>query len=141
VIVLPESALPAFADEVPESVLRTFVDIAAARQGTVLTGVFTVDPPDRYYNSVVSLGVAEPQVYRKRHLVPFGETIPLEPIVGWFIRDVLSIPLANQTAGDAAQKAFAVSKQTIAVDICYEDVFGSDIRAQARDATLLVNVT
>ena len=147
VIVLPESALPAFADEVPPSVLRELLGIARARDGVLLTGLFTVDRPDadhprlRYYNSVVSLGTAEPQVYRKRHLVPFGESIPLEPIVGWFIRDVLSIPLANQTAGDSEQVAFAVAEQSIAVDICYEDVFGSDIRVQARHATLLVNVT
>jgi len=147
VIVLPESALPAFADEIPPAVLRELLDIATSRDGMLLTGLFTVEPPEsgrsdlRYYNSVVSLGGGDPQVYRKRHLVPFGESIPLEPIVGWFIRHVLSIPLANQTAGDPGQKAFSVGQQAIAVDICYEDVFGSDIRAQARDATLLVNVT
>jgi apolipoprotein N-acyltransferase len=90
---------------------------------------------------VISLGAAEPQLYRKRHLVPFGETIPLEPIVGWFIRSVLSIPLANQSAGDADQPPFAVAGQEVAVDICYEDAFGSDIRPQAAPATLLVNVT
>lgn len=147
VIVLPESALPAFADEIPTSVLRELLDIAVARDGLLLTGLFTVDPPApghttlRYYNSVVSLGAREPQLYRKRHLVPFGESIPLEPIVGWFIHDVLSIPLANQTAGDADQAAFPIADQMIAVDICYEDVFGSDIRVQARHASVLVNVT
>ncbi|MEO5702167.1 MAG: apolipoprotein N-acyltransferase [Casimicrobiaceae bacterium] len=146
-IVLPESALPAFADEVPVAVLRNLLDIAVARDGLLLTGLFTVEPPEpgqeglRYYNSVLGIGGAMPQVYRKRHLVPFGETIPLEPIVGWFIRSVLSIPLANQSAGAAAQPAFVVAHQAIAVNICYEDVFGSDIRPQAESATILVNVT
>ncbi|HZQ62904.1 MAG TPA: apolipoprotein N-acyltransferase, partial [Casimicrobiaceae bacterium] len=147
VVVLPESALPAFADEIPASVLRDLASLAASRDGMVLTGLFTVEPPEpgqralRYYNSVVSLGAFEPQLYRKRHLVPFGESIPLEPIVGWFIRDVLSIPLANQSRGDALQPAFAIAGQRIAVDICYEDVFGADIRAQVPTATILVNVT
>ena len=66
------------------------------------------------------------QLYRKRHLVPFGETIPLEPIVGWFIRAVLAIPLANQASGAPGQPpVLAVAGQRVAVNICYEDAFGA----------------
>ena len=95
----------------------------------------------RYYNSVVSVGTAVPQLYRKRHLVPFGETIPLEPVVGWFIRKVLAIPLASQARGDADPPPFELAGQRVAVNICYEDAFGADLRRQAGAATLLVNVT
>jgi apolipoprotein N-acyltransferase len=146
-VVLPESAFPVFADEVPESVLRQLRDIVAARDGDALVGMFTVEPPLapqgslRYYNSVVSVGAARPQLYRKRHLVPFGETIPLEPVVGWLIRSVLSIPLASQSSGEAHPPALDVAGQRVAVNICYEDAFGADIRTQAAAATLLVNVT
>ena len=146
-IVLPESAYPMFAAEVPERVLLYLGRTAAARNGDVLAGMFTADPPlpgredVRYYNSVVSLGAGDVQVYRKRHLVPFGETIPLEPIVGWFIRSVLAIPLADQTPGEPGQPPFAVAGQCVAVNICYEDAFGSELRSPAQDATLLVNVT
>ena len=146
-VVLPESAFPVFADEVPEGVLQQVRDIVAARDGDALVGLFTVEPPLvpggglRYYNSVVSAGVARPQLYRKRHLVPFGETIPLEPVVGWFIRSVLSIPLASQASGDPDPPALHVAGQRVAVNICYEDAFGAEIRRQAGDATLLVNVT
>ncbi len=144
---LPESAFPVFADEVPDPVMRRLTQTMAARDGDVLVGMFTVEAPLapggdlRYYNSVVSAGAAPPQLYRKRHLVPFGETIPLEPVVGWFLRRVLAIPLASQARGVADPPPFAVAGQRVAVDICYEDAFGADIRPQARDATLLVNVT
>ena len=146
-VVLPESAFPVFADEVPEGVLQQVRDTVAARDGDALVGLFTVEPPLvpgdglRYYNSVVSAGVNRPQLYRKRHLVPFGETIPLEPVVGWFIRSVLSIPLASQASGEPDPPALRVAGQRVAVNICYEDAFGAQIRGQARDATLLVNVT
>jgi len=146
-VVLPESAFPVFADEVPEGVLQQVRDTVAARDGDALVGLFTVEPPLvpgdglRYYNSVVSAGVNRPQLYRKRHLVPFGETIPLEPVVGWFIRSVLSIPLASQASGEPDPPALRVAGQRVAVNICYEDAFGAQIREQARDATLLVNVT
>jgi apolipoprotein N-acyltransferase len=146
-VVLPESAFPVFADEVPDPVLMHMLRIAAARDGDVLAGVFTAEPPlpgraePRYYNSVVSLGTADVQLYRKRHLVPFGETIPLEFLAGWFIRSVLAIPLAEQTPGDWAQPPMAVAGQRVAVNICYEDAFGGELRGQAESATLLVNVT
>jgi apolipoprotein N-acyltransferase len=80
-------------------------------------------------------------VYRKRHLVPFGETIPAKPVVGWFINRVLAIPLSDQTPGPADQAPFEVGGARIAVNICYEDAFGDELRAAAREATLLVNVT
>lgn len=146
-IVLPESAFPMFADEVPDSVLSRLTLAARGRRGDLLLGLFTLEPPlpgqtePRYYNSVITLGASGAQRYRKRHLVPFGETIPLEPVVGWFIRSVLAIPLASQSAGDADQPPLEVAGQRVAVDICYEDAFGADIRPQAARATLLVNMT
>ena len=95
----------------------------------------------RYYNTVVALGTSPLQFYRKNHLVPFGETIPLKPLVGWFIRSVLSIPLADQARGGPEQPALSVAGERVAVDICYEDAFGAELRYGARDASLLVNVT
>jgi apolipoprotein N-acyltransferase len=146
-VVLPESAFPVFAQEVPESVLTAMLDAIAPRNGDVLAGLFTVSPPTepggapRFYNSVISVGVARPQLYRKRHLVPFGETIPLEPVVGWFIRKVLAIPIASQASGDPDPPVLEVAGERVAVNICYEDAFGAEIRGQAANATLLVNVT
>jgi apolipoprotein N-acyltransferase len=89
----------------------------------------------------VSLGASETQLYRKRHLVPFGETIPLEPVLGFVIRKMLAIPLASQSAGEFDQPPLSIAGQKVAVNICYEDAFGADIRPQAAGATLLVNVT
>ncbi|HSC24546.1 MAG TPA: apolipoprotein N-acyltransferase [Casimicrobiaceae bacterium] len=146
-IVLPESAFPMFSDEIPDAVLLSLIRTAIARDGDVLVGLFTALPPEagsdepRYYNTVVALGTSPLQFYRKNHLVPFGETIPLKPLVGWFIRSVLSIPLADQARGGAAQPALSVAGERVAVDICYEDAFGAELRYGARDASLLVNVT
>ena len=89
----------------------------------------------------MTLGTAESPLYRKRHLVPFGETIPLEPVVGWIMRSLLSIPLASQSSGERDPPPLAIAGQRVAVNICYEDAFGADIRPQAAAATLLVNVT
>jgi apolipoprotein N-acyltransferase len=146
-VVLPESAFPLFAQEVPDDVVQALAAAVRGRDGDLLLGLFTMDPPPiagggpRYYNSVVSLGASPSQLYRKHHLVPFGETIPLEPLLGWLIRSVLAIPLDSQSAGPANPSPFEVAGQRVALNICYEDVFGDRIAAQAREATLLVNVT
>jgi len=73
--------------------------------------------------------------------VPFGELIPLKSVFGWFINRILNIPLADQAAGPARQPPFAVAGQRVAINICYEDVFGAELASVARDATLYVNVT
>ena len=147
IVVLPESAFPQYADEIPGDVFTRLADVGRARGGGVLVGLFTADPPrvpgegERIHNSVISVGAAPPQLYRKRHLVPFGETIPAKPVTGWFINRVLAIPLADQTPGPADQPPFEIAGQRLAVNICYEDVFGAELAGSARAATILVNVT
>jgi apolipoprotein N-acyltransferase len=146
-IVLPESAYPMFADEVPDRVLLHLVRAASARGGDLLLGLFTAEAPlpgsdePRYFNTVVTLGSGELQLYRKRHLVPFGETIPGKAVVGWVIRSVLAIPLADQTPGAATQPPLSVAGTRVAANICYEDAFGSELIDGARSARILVNVT
>ncbi len=146
-IVLPESAFPMFSDEVPDTVILGLVRTASARRGDLLLGLFTAEAPlpgsvdMRYYNTVLSLGEQDLQVYRKRHLVPFGETIPGKAVLGWFIRNILSIPLADQTPGALQQPPFAVAGTHVAVNICYEDAFGSELITAAHSAGLLVNMT
>ncbi|HEY3180502.1 MAG TPA: apolipoprotein N-acyltransferase [Casimicrobiaceae bacterium] len=146
-IVLPESAYPMFSDEVPDRVLLHLVRTASARGGDLLLGLFTAEPPlpgndePRYFNTVVTLGSGDLQLYRKRHLVPFGETIPGKAVLGWLIRGVLAIPLADQTPGAAMQAPLSVAGTYVAVNICYEDAFGSELIDGARSARILVNVT
>jgi apolipoprotein N-acyltransferase len=146
-IVLPESALPMFAGEVPDELIAQLRATAARNGGDLLTGLFFFEPrgrgedEDRYYNSVVSIGLSPTQIYRKHHLVPFGESIPAKPVVGWLINRLLAIPLADQTPGPAYPQPMEVAGQRLAVNICYEDAFGSELIRQLPSATLLVNVT
>jgi apolipoprotein N-acyltransferase len=147
IVVLPESAFPVPVDRLRADVPKRLAEIARSRGGDVLFGIFLVEPPAAaheglaIYNSVVTVGTAPTQIYRKRHLVPFGETIPAKPLVGWIIDRLLDIPLSDQTPGPAGQPPFDVGGAQIAVNICYEDAFGDELRQGARTATMLVNVT
>ena len=98
----------------------------------MLLGLFTAEAPlpgsdePRYYNTVVALGDSDLQLYRKRHLVPFGETIPLKPLVGWFIRPGARDPARRPDARRARRSRRSPSPDSASrVNICYEDAFGA----------------
>ena len=139
-VVLPETALPLFLRDVPEDYLRALAEHAARNGGDVLIGVPEGSHASGYYNSVISVGASQRQVYRKWHLVPFGEFIPLRPVIGWVV-DTLSIPLQDFSRGSAHPEPMHVAGQRVAVNICYEDAFGEEIIRQLPDATLLVNAS
>ena len=138
--VLPESALPLLRDEVPENYAAILRYHVRRNGGDLLIGAFERDH-GMYYNSVFTLGTAESQSYRKNHLVPLGEFIPLRPALGWFINEVLNIPMSDLARGGIAQPPLNVAGQKIAVNICYEDAFGEEIIRALPEATLLVNVS
>lgn len=139
-IVLPETALPLLREQVPPAYHDRLADHARRQGGDILIGAFERED-GRYYNSVYSLGSADSQHYRKEHLVPFGEFIPLRGVLGWLITDVLHIPMNDLARGGAQQPPLAVAGQRAALNICYEDAFGEEIIRALPDATLLVNVS
>ncbi len=139
-IIFPETAVPLFLRDVPADYLSDIADHARRNGGDVLLGVPEQLVSRDYYNSVVSLGTSPIQVYRKSHLVPFGEFIPLRPVLGWIV-SVLSIPLQDFSRGSGAQEPLAVGGQRVAVNICYEDAFGEEIIRQLPAATILANVS
>lgn len=139
-IVLPETALPLYLEQVPSGYLDELATHARKNGGDILIGVPQRLPTGEYFNSVVSYGTAPGQIYRKSHLVPFGEFIPLRPVLGWIV-SVLAIPLQDFSRGGETQRPLAVAGQRVAVNICYEDAFGEEIIRQLPEATLLVNVS
>jgi len=139
-IVLPETALPMLNVDVPPGYLDALAEQARKHKGDVLLGVPELDGSERYYNSVMSYGTAPTQVYRKHHLVPFGDYFPLRPVLGW-IMNLLHIPMSDFSHGDAVQKPILAAGLRIAVNICYEDAFGEEIIRQLPEATVLANFT
>ncbi|MFZ2162889.1 MAG: apolipoprotein N-acyltransferase [Sideroxyarcus sp.] len=139
-IVLPETALPLLRENVPDFYQTLLGDHVRKNGGDILIGAFEKENGN-YYNSVYSLGASESQHYRKNHLVPFGEFIPLRSVLGWFVNEVLQIPMGDQASGGAHQPPLNLAGQKVAVNICYEDAFGEEIIRALPQATLLVNVT
>lgn len=139
-ILLPETALPLFDRDVPPDYLAELAGHARSLGGDVLLGIPQFVSQDEYYNSVISLGGAPAQAYRKYHLVPFGDYFPRWGPLTWLMR-TLQIPMSSFSRGAPRQAPLAVAGQKVAVNICYEDVFGEEIIRQLPEATLLANFT
>jgi apolipoprotein N-acyltransferase len=139
-IVFPETALPLFLEHVPQAYLSELAAHARRNGGDILIGVPERLRDGRYYNTVVSVGSSSVQRYRKVHLVPFGEFIPLRPLLGGIV-GALAIPLQDFSRGPERPQPLEVAGQRVAVNICYEDAFGEEIIRQLPRATLLVNVS
>lgn len=136
--ILPETTLPLLAEQLPPDYLPGLEAFARARGADILFGVFQRDGEDHIYNSALSLGAHGVQGYAKHHLVPFGEYSP--PAFGW-VYQWLSIPMSDQTRGRADQPPLHFGDQRVAINICYEDLFGAEIARAVPQATLLLNLS
>ncbi|MDQ5904368.1 MAG: apolipoprotein N-acyltransferase [Pseudomonadota bacterium] len=135
--VLPETAIPTFLDQLPRHYLEMLLNHALAQQGDLLFGV-AVGDGRQYANAAVSIGVSPTQLYNKSHLVPFGEFVP--PGFGWFL-NMMNIPMSSFTPGPDRQEPMEIAGQKVAINICYEDVFGAEIIRALPQATMLVNLS
>ena len=141
-IVLPETALPVIASQLDPAIKDALETHAIENNSNVIVGMVDYDISTKeYFNSAFSLGKAPTQTYSKNHLVPFGEFIPLKSMLGWIYRDWLNVPLSGLSRGGTKQKSMLLNNQKIAVNICYEDVFGEEIIQQLPEATVLVNIS
>ncbi len=139
IVVWPETAIPAFAEEVPD-MIASLNHTARAAHTTLLVGMPTGEPwsGGRYYNSVVALG-SEAGRYDKRHLVPFGEFFPLKAALENLSR-LLSIPMSDFSEGDVHQPTLHAAGHALGVSICYEDVYAREVRRALPEAGFMVNV-
>jgi apolipoprotein N-acyltransferase len=142
-LVWPESAMPGpvLTDEVS---YRFVMEFSAMAKTDLLLGTIDLDET-RAYNAAMLVSDAgqRVQVYRKVHLVPFGEYVPGRH----------TIPLLARVVGDQVPDDFAFGKEhtvfgltndkvRVAPLICFEDTIG-DLTRQfvLRGANLLANVT
>ena len=139
-ILMPETALPVLSSELPAEVKTRLQQHAIQNKGDILIGLVERENGE-YFNSMLSIGSSTSAVYRKSHLVPFGEFIPLKAAFGWIYRDWLDMPLSDLSRGGTHQQPMHVAGEKIAINICYEDVFGEEIIRQLPQATLLVNAS
>ncbi|MGH8999533.1 MAG: apolipoprotein N-acyltransferase [Acidimicrobiia bacterium] len=130
-VVLPESSLDADprSDDFLDSELT---GIARRLDASVLAGGDTRAPEGRLYNTTFQYGPQgrTPALYRKRHLVPFGEFVPFREALS-FVEALEQIP--RDYAPGKRPRIFAVGETPVGTLICFESAFAGLARGYARN--------
>lgn len=138
-IIWPETAIPAFYQQVRESVMLPLQRRLELMNAEMVVGMPVRADDHGYFNSMVSLGSVQDR-YDKRHLVPFGEYAPLDSILRPLV-DYFRIPMSDFRSGESERSLMRVGKFQVGVSICYEDAFGDETVQALPDADFLINVS
>ena len=136
-IVWPETALPMFQRQA-EPVLER-IQATLAPDTALLTGIVQRDDVGRYYNAIIGVGGVSGE-YRKEHLVPFGEYMPLESLLRGIIA-FFDLPMSDFSAGDAQQTPIRAAGLRIGSAICYEIIYADLVAKRAEHADVLLTVS
>jgi len=139
-VIWPETAIPAFYHQVKDSFIPDLESKLQESGMSMVTGIPVLDKRDwEYFNAVTSIG-DERMFYHKRHLVPFGEYLPLRGIIGTTL-DALAVPNADFTRGSDVQNLIEAAGYPVGASICFEVAFSEEIALALPQAALLVNVS
>jgi apolipoprotein N-acyltransferase len=142
VVIWPESAIPFTFQEDTERA-DEIRQIARETGTTILLGSDEIErgSPNRYYNSafVVDPGGSTAGVYRKMHLVPFGEYVPLKRL--FFFAAPLVEAVSDFSPGTSAV-LLPVTGHMVSTAICYEIVYPDLVRRFVLEGSeLLTTIT
>ncbi len=149
-IVWPETSFPGYLEDEPimSAQLRSVIRQSRTE---VLVGAPTMGDMDlglRFYNSAILFNSAgeEKKRYHKMHLVPFGEYVPYEPVLG-IIRNFVHIgrfsPGEEKTIFETTTRYQKTNiKVKYGVLICFEDIFPGPVRGFCKKgADFMINMT
>lgn len=138
IIVWPEAAVPALPRQLPDY-FKQLSTSAKQHNSAIILGAPIVNDANQYYNGMLVVGNGE-GVYLKRHLVPFGEYIPLT----WLFAPVMksfNVPMSDFSKGASEQGSFIANNVPIAPYICYEIAYSIEVLDTIRDNQLIVLIT
>jgi apolipoprotein N-acyltransferase len=135
-ILWPEATTPWAVKGDPSA--QAFVESLARRsRAPLVLGSIAIEQPrqpeETWYNGVLVVDPVtglQTAYYAKRHLVPFGEYVPLRPVLGWLSKFV---PIGDDFAQgrDSAPLVVPLRSGSVVFGplICYEDIYPQLARA------------
>lgn len=151
-IVWPEAALPEYLHQLEDNFWARLKELSG-RGTNLLTGVVEYSRRNgqpEFYNSAMLIPAGEyanteeqvqhAQLYRKSHLVPFGDYIPFASVLHWIL-NYFHIPMSDFSSWQGKQPPMLIKGELAEVSICYEDSFGSEIIRRLPQAGILINLS
>ena len=126
IIVWPETAMPWMVKE-GLGRHRFIAELARKTDATILAGCFTYDGEYNEYNSIICVtpdGDMNDTVYAKRHLVPFGEYVPMENLIKTVFPPLAELIMSGSdlVEGEGAN-LFDIEEGKIGSIICFDSIY------------------
>ena len=138
-IVWPETALPY---KPSEPIWEYLIALSRETNADLVVGALYYDPDDNLYNTLYFVdhakGLSE-TVYCKRHLVPFGEYVPLRPVFEALIPPLAELSFLEDMTAGKSTSLFESDSGIIGSLICFDSIYDSLAGDSVREgAELLV---
>lgn len=135
-ILLPEAALPH-----PSWINQAFKQIAqdASQKNTLIITGSPIFESNQAYNGAIAFGV-NTGLYKKQHLVPFGEFWPMQSWLGENGR-FFNIPMSMFEHGPSNQTPIHYTSIPLATFICYEITYPPLVRQSLQNSQLIITIT
>ena len=143
-VVMPETAIPYLRQDIPNDEWQKISTHFSTGKKAIIVGIPTFEKDKGFGNSAIALKAnADEYLYNKHHLVPFGEFIPT--YFKWF-NQMVNFGITDFIRGPLKPDPFVWNGQNIAIQICYEDLFGEELAQrfavdQKNTPSLLVNMS
>ncbi len=140
-IVWPETAIPIDIDHNPTRVER-IKGMARVSGCDILVGIFTSDDSGMDCNSLVLFrkdGSVGEQIYSKRHLVPFGEYVPMRGIIETLIPPLTEIAMLEEDIA-AGKDSGLIDWNGISLGslICFDSIYEGAAMQSVRDGADII---
>jgi apolipoprotein N-acyltransferase len=136
-IVWPETAIPMLQTQAHDFI--TLLQAQAKQHHVALITGIPIEEGFTDYNAMIVVGEGE-GTYYKRHLVPFGEYVPLLQWLGGLL-NVLDMPMSSFTAGPLDHAPLHVHNFIVAPFICYEVAYEPIVLHELPQANVLVTIS
>lgn len=141
IVVWPESIFPYRMNRY--SALKDFVsEIAAECNVTLIVGALYGEKDGKSYNTLYMVtpdGVISDTLYHKRHLVPFGEYVPMRKIIMTLIPPLAELSALNDDLSPGTETAlFETEWGKLGGLICFDSIYEELTRASAKDGANLM---
>jgi apolipoprotein N-acyltransferase len=144
-LIWPEAAVPVLFDH--DAPRRRAASAVVPKDGLLLTGAIRTTVPGagpfEAWNSLEAIDGAARIVasYDKFHLVPFGEYLPLRPLLSRIGLDAVAADRADFTPGPGPRTLTLPGLPAVSPLICYEAIFPGTVADPAHRPGWLLNVT
>ena len=139
IIVWPEAAIPIYPQQIP-SFLDSFNKEAKEHQTALIAGIpIYHEKTQQAFNGLTVFGNGH-GVYLKRHLVPFGEYMPLPHFFSGIMK-YFDIPMSDSSPGPWNQLPTYAKNISFAPFICYEIAYPLEVLNSVKGKAFIVVVS